>query len=61
MITHFDHVTIVVRDVAKAKAFFGMLGFVEQQSVTISGAKFSNYMGIALTRWPTLTSGSSTG
>jgi catechol 2,3-dioxygenase-like lactoylglutathione lyase family enzyme len=47
MITHFDHVTIVVRDVAKAKAFFGMLGFVEQQSVTISGAQFSSYMGIA--------------
>jgi catechol 2,3-dioxygenase-like lactoylglutathione lyase family enzyme len=47
MITHFDHVTIVVRDVEKAKAFFAMLGFVEQQSVMISGAQFSNYMGIA--------------
>jgi len=47
MITHFDHVTIVVRDVAKAKAFFGMLGFVEHRSVMISGAQFSNYMGIA--------------
>jgi catechol 2,3-dioxygenase-like lactoylglutathione lyase family enzyme len=47
MITHFDHVTIVVRDVEKAKMFFAMLGFVEQQSVMISGAQFSNYMGIA--------------
>jgi catechol 2,3-dioxygenase-like lactoylglutathione lyase family enzyme len=47
MITHFDHVTLVVRDVAKAKAFFAILGFVEQQSVIISGAQFSNYMGIA--------------
>ena len=47
MITHFDHVTMVVRDVEKAKTFFAMLGFVEQQSVMISGARFSNYMGIA--------------
>jgi catechol 2,3-dioxygenase-like lactoylglutathione lyase family enzyme len=47
MITHFDHVTIVVRDVERAKTFFVMLGFVEQQSVMISGAQFSNYMGIA--------------
>ena len=46
MITHFDHVTIVVRDVEKAKTFFAMLGFVEQQSVRISGAQFSSYMGI---------------
>jgi catechol 2,3-dioxygenase-like lactoylglutathione lyase family enzyme len=47
MITHFDHVTMVVRDVEKAKTFFAMLGFVEQQSVMISGSQFSNYMGIA--------------
>jgi catechol 2,3-dioxygenase-like lactoylglutathione lyase family enzyme len=47
MITHFDHVTIVVRDVEKAKTFFAMLGFIEQQAVKISGAQFSNYMGIA--------------
>lgn len=47
MIRHFDHVTIVVRDVEKAKTFFAMLGFVEVQSVMISGAQFSNYMGIA--------------
>jgi catechol 2,3-dioxygenase-like lactoylglutathione lyase family enzyme len=47
MITHFDHVTLVVRDVEKAKMFFAILGFVEQQSVLISGAQFSHYMGIA--------------
>jgi catechol 2,3-dioxygenase-like lactoylglutathione lyase family enzyme len=46
MVTHFDHVTIVVRDVDKAKAFFALLGFVEQQSVVISGGQFSRYMGI---------------
>jgi catechol 2,3-dioxygenase-like lactoylglutathione lyase family enzyme len=46
MVTQFDHVTIVVRDVGKAKDFFALLGFVEQQSVVISGGKFSRYMGI---------------
>jgi catechol 2,3-dioxygenase-like lactoylglutathione lyase family enzyme len=46
MVTHFDHVTIVVRDVGKAKAFFALLGFMEQQSVVISGGQFSRYMGI---------------
>ena len=46
MVTHFDHVTIVVRDVGMAKAFFALLGFIEQQSVVISGGQFSKYMGI---------------
>ena len=46
MIMHFDHVTIVVRDTEDAKAFFELLGFVEQQSVVISGEPFSGYMGI---------------
>jgi catechol 2,3-dioxygenase-like lactoylglutathione lyase family enzyme len=46
MVARFDHVTIVVRDVDKAKAFFALLGFVEQQSVVISGGQFSSYMGI---------------
>jgi catechol 2,3-dioxygenase-like lactoylglutathione lyase family enzyme len=47
MITHFDHVTIVVSDVHKAKSFFALLGFAEQQTVVISGDQFSRYMGIA--------------
>jgi catechol 2,3-dioxygenase-like lactoylglutathione lyase family enzyme len=46
MIKHFDHVTIVVRDTEEAKAFFALLGFVEQQSVVISGKQFSTYMDI---------------
>jgi catechol 2,3-dioxygenase-like lactoylglutathione lyase family enzyme len=43
---HFDHVTIVVRDTQAAKAFFALLGFVEQQTAVISGEPFSAYMGI---------------
>jgi len=46
MILHIDHVTIVVRDVAKAKAFFALLGFVEEKSVVISGPQFANYMRV---------------
>ena len=46
MILHIDHVTVVVRDVGKAKAFFALLGFAEEKSVTISGAAFSRYMGV---------------
>src|SRR5262245_30548713 len=46
MILHLDHVTVVVRDVAKAKAFFALLGFVEEKSVVISGAPFDRYMGV---------------
>jgi catechol 2,3-dioxygenase-like lactoylglutathione lyase family enzyme len=30
MIKHFDHLTIVVEDLADAKRFFGLLGFREQ-------------------------------
>lgn len=41
-----DHITIVVRDADKAKAFFALLGFVERQSVVISGGQFASYMGI---------------
>ena len=47
MITHFDHVTVVVRDTKKAIEFFALLGFVEQRSVVISGDQFSRYMGVA--------------
>jgi catechol 2,3-dioxygenase-like lactoylglutathione lyase family enzyme len=47
MILHIDHVTVVVRDVAEAKAFFALLGFVEEKSVVISGELFARYMGVA--------------
>ena len=46
MIKHFDHVTIVVRDVQAAKQFFGLLGFNEDKSVVIKGPQFSAYMGV---------------
>jgi len=46
MIMNIDHVTVVVRDVAKAKAFFGLLGFFEEKSVVISGERFARYMGV---------------
>ncbi len=46
MIKHFDHVTIVVKDVEKAKKFFNLLGFEEDISVVISGEQFEKYMGI---------------
>jgi catechol 2,3-dioxygenase-like lactoylglutathione lyase family enzyme len=46
MIKNFDHATVVVRDLEKAKAFFKLLGFKEDKSVVISGEVFSLYMGI---------------
>ena len=46
MISHVDHVRIVVNDVEKAKEFFNLLGFEEDKFVQISGEKFSRYMGI---------------
>ena len=46
MIKHFDHVTIVVRDVDAAKRFFGLLGFKEDKCVVIASPQFSNYMGV---------------
>ena len=46
MVRHFDHVTIVVRDVEAAKRFFGLLGFELASSVVITGDVFSAYMGV---------------
>jgi catechol 2,3-dioxygenase-like lactoylglutathione lyase family enzyme len=42
MLKHFDHLTIVVRDVERAKAFFRVLGFKEATSVVISGEPFAS-------------------
>ena len=47
MLQHFDHLTIVVRDIERAKAFFRVLGFKEAMSVVISGEPFASYMGVA--------------
>jgi catechol 2,3-dioxygenase-like lactoylglutathione lyase family enzyme len=46
MLKRFDHLTIVVRDVDRAKAFFGVLGFTEAMSVGIAGEPFASYMGV---------------
>jgi catechol 2,3-dioxygenase-like lactoylglutathione lyase family enzyme len=46
MVRRFDHVTIVVTDIDKAKKFFGLLGFEEVMATVISGERFSNYMGV---------------
>ena len=46
MVKHFDHLTIVVRDVDRAKTFFGVLGFKETTSVVIAGEPFASYMGV---------------
>ena len=46
MLKHFDHLTIVVQDVERAKAFFRVLGFKEATSVVISGEPFASYMGV---------------
>ncbi len=46
MLKRFDHVTIVVRDLDSAKAFFAALGFTQAMAVVISGEPFSSYMGV---------------
>src|ERR1700744_309485 len=46
MIKRFDHLTIVVDDLADAKRFFGLLGFGESMSVVISGPTMVAYMGV---------------
>lgn len=46
MVEHFDHLTVVVRDMESAKNFFGLLGFKEEKSLLISGDKFEKYLAI---------------
>jgi len=46
MVRHFDHITLVVRDVEAAKRFFALLGFEHDRSVVITGEVFSAYMGV---------------
>ena len=47
MVQRFDHFTVVVRDLERAKTFFSLLGFEEDQSVVISGPVVATYMGVA--------------
>lgn len=46
MILHPDHVTIAVRDVDAAVAFFALLGFVEGHVAEIDGGEPAAYMGM---------------
>jgi catechol 2,3-dioxygenase-like lactoylglutathione lyase family enzyme len=46
MLKHFDHVTVAVTDLAAARRFFGLLGFVEDKAVVISGPTMDRYMGV---------------
>lgn len=46
MVRRFDHLTIVVRDLERARRFFGLLGFREDLSVVIAGEPFASYMGV---------------
>jgi len=46
MVRRFDHLTIAVRDLDKARRFFGLLGFKEAISVVITGEPFASYMGV---------------
>jgi catechol 2,3-dioxygenase-like lactoylglutathione lyase family enzyme len=47
MVKSFDHITIVVRDVDKAKAFFALLGFKETKVALVTGKVMEAYMGVA--------------
>ena len=46
MIQRFDHVTVVVRDLERARRFFGLLGFAEDKAVVIKGPVMDAYMGV---------------
>jgi catechol 2,3-dioxygenase-like lactoylglutathione lyase family enzyme len=47
MLKNFDHLTIVVQDLERAKTFFAVLGFKEAMSVVIAGEPLASYMGVA--------------
>jgi catechol 2,3-dioxygenase-like lactoylglutathione lyase family enzyme len=46
MVRNFDHLAIVVRDIDRARRFFGLLGFKEAITTVISGKTFADYMGV---------------
>src|SRR5262245_58074538 len=46
MIQRFDHVTVVVRDLERARTFFGLLGFVEDKAVVVKGPVMDADMGV---------------
>jgi catechol 2,3-dioxygenase-like lactoylglutathione lyase family enzyme len=47
MVKSFDHITIVVRDLDKARAFFALLGFEETLAAVVTGKVMEDYMGVA--------------
>ncbi len=46
MIRSMDHVSIVVNDLDRAKAFFSVLGFEVEHNSVIKGKTFADYMGV---------------
>jgi catechol 2,3-dioxygenase-like lactoylglutathione lyase family enzyme len=46
VVRNFDHLAIVVRDIDRARRFFGLLGFKEAIATVISGKTFADYMGV---------------
>jgi catechol 2,3-dioxygenase-like lactoylglutathione lyase family enzyme len=46
MLRHFDHLTIVVRDLDSARAFFAVLGFKEAMAVVIRGPPFDTTVDV---------------
>jgi catechol 2,3-dioxygenase-like lactoylglutathione lyase family enzyme len=47
MVQRFDHMTIAVNDLDRARRFFGLLGFKEVIATVIAGEPFASYMGVA--------------
>lgn len=46
MVKNFDHVTIVMCDLDKAKSFFALLGFKESKVAIVAGKVKEDYMGV---------------
>jgi catechol 2,3-dioxygenase-like lactoylglutathione lyase family enzyme len=46
MLRNVDHISFVVTDIDKAKAFFALLGFAEAITAVATGENFSRYMDI---------------
>jgi catechol 2,3-dioxygenase-like lactoylglutathione lyase family enzyme len=42
----FDHMTIVITDLEEAEQFLGVLGFVRDKTVVVSGETMAAFMGI---------------
>lgn len=46
MVQRFDHMTIAVRNLDRARQFFSLLGFKEVITTVIAGEPFASYMGV---------------